>query len=69
MATKSTRMSAQPVKRPFPVTLLAILAGVAAVLAAIHALQGLGIFPYVIGPVKVNTTLNLWNFLMWSLMV
>lgn len=68
MTTKSAQPVSQPVQRPFPVTLLAILAGVAAVLAAIHALQGLGIFPYVIGPVKLHS-FNLWNFLMWGLMV
>ena len=61
-------MSTQTVKRPFPVTLLAILAGIAAILAAIHALQGLGIFPYVIGPVKLHS-FSFWNFLMWALMV
>ena len=61
-------MSTQTVKRPFPVTLLAILAGLAAVFAAIHALQGLGIFPYVIGPVKLHS-FSFWNFLMWALMV
>ena len=37
-------------ERPIGVTILAILAGVAAVLAAIHALQFLGIFPFVVGP-------------------
>jgi hypothetical protein len=70
MATKAAKPVAppQPVKRPFPVTLLAILAGVAAFFAAIHALQGLGIVPYVIGPAKL-TSFNLWNFLMWALMV
>jgi hypothetical protein len=61
-------MSTQPVKRPFPVTLLAILAGIAAVLAGIHALQSLGILPYVIGPVKLHS-FNFWNFFMWALMV
>jgi hypothetical protein len=61
-------MSTQPVKRPFPVTLLAILAGIAAVFAGIHALQSLGIFPYVFGPVKLHA-FNFWNFLMWALMV
>lgn len=61
-------MSTQPVKRPFPVTVLAILAGIAAVFAAIHALQGLGILPYVIGDVKLHA-FNFWNFLMWGLMV
>ena len=44
-------MTKQPVHRPIGVTILAILAGILAVLAAIHALQGLGIFPYVIGPI------------------
>jgi hypothetical protein len=55
-------------KRPFGVTLLAILAGVAAVLAGIHALQALGIFPYMIGPVKLHA-FNLWNAFMWGLLV
>ena len=32
--------------RPFGVTVLALLAGLAAVLAAVHALQALGIFPF-----------------------
>jgi hypothetical protein len=54
--------------RPFPITLLAILAGIAAFLAAIHALQGLGILPYFIGEVKMHS-FNLWNALMWGLMV
>jgi hypothetical protein len=55
-------------KRPFGVTLLAILAGVAALLAGIHTLQALGILPYVIGPVKLHS-FNLWNAMMWGLMV
>jgi len=42
-------------ERPIGVTILAILAGVAAVLAAIHALQFLGIFPFFIGHVAVRT--------------
>jgi hypothetical protein len=50
------------------VTILAILAGILAVLAGIHALQALGILPYVIGPVKVNVV-NFWSFLMWAIMV
>jgi hypothetical protein len=63
-------MSQEPVakKRPFGVTLLAILAGVAAVLAGIHTLQSLGIFPYMIGPVKLHS-FNLWNAFMWGLLV
>ncbi len=54
--------------RPFGVTLLAILAGILAVLSAIHALQALGLFPYVIGPFNVHA-FNFWSFLMWALMV
>jgi hypothetical protein len=59
---------AAPKQRPFGVTILAILAGILAVLAGVHALQALGILPYVIGPVKVNVA-NFWNFLMWAIMV
>jgi hypothetical protein len=59
---------AAPKKRPFGATILAILAGVLAVLAGIHTLQALGIFPYVIGPVKMHS-FNLWNALMWGIMV
>jgi hypothetical protein len=55
-------------KRPFGVTVLAILAGVAAVLAGVHALQAIGIFPYVLGPFSVHA-FSFWSFLMWALMV
>jgi len=55
-------------KRPFGVTVLAILAGIAAVLAGIHALQSLGILGISIGPFKVHA-FNLWSFMMWALMV
>ncbi len=70
MASKSAKVVAppQPVKRPFPVTVLAILAGIAAVMAGIHTLQALGILPYVIGGVTFRA-FNLWNTLMWLLMV
>jgi len=54
--------------RPFGVTLLAILAGLAAVLAGIHALQALGILPYFIGEFKIHA-FSFWTFLMWALMV
>jgi tetrahydromethanopterin S-methyltransferase subunit C len=55
------------VKRPFGVTLLAILAGIAALLAVIHTLQMLHLLPYFLGPV------TFWNFdllgaLMWGLL-
>jgi len=55
-------------QRPIGVTILAVLAGVVAVLAAIHALQFLGIIPFFIGPVVLRT-FNFWYALMWGLMV
>jgi hypothetical protein len=55
-------------KRPFGVTVLAILAGLAAVLAGVHALQSLGILPFFIGKFQVHT-FSFWSFLMWALMV
>jgi hypothetical protein len=54
--------------RPIGVTILAILAGIAAVLAAINALQFLGIIPFFIGPVAIRT-FSFWYALMWGLMV
>jgi hypothetical protein len=55
-------------ERPVGVTILAILAGIAAVLAAIHALQFLGIFPFFIGHVAVRT-FNFFYALMYALLV
>jgi hypothetical protein len=55
-------------KRPFGVTVLAILAGVAAVLAGVHALQSLGIIPFALGPFEIHA-FSFWSFLMWALMV
>jgi len=55
-------------KRPFGVTLLAVLAGALAVLSGIHALQALGLLPFVIGPFKVHA-FSFWSFLMWLMMV
>ena len=55
-------------KRPFGVTVLAVLAGLAAALAGVHALQSLGILPFVLGPFKVHA-FSFWSFLMWALMV
>ena len=54
--------------RPFGVTVLAILAGIVAVLAGVHAIQALGIFPYMIGPFSVHA-FSFWSFLMWALLV
>lgn len=56
-------------KRPFGVVVLVILAGIAAFLALVHTLQSLGLFPYLIGPFSVFKGFNLWNAIMWGLMV
>jgi hypothetical protein len=54
--------------RPFGVTVLAILAGIAAFLAAIHTLQFLGILNFGTGLLSVSYT-NIWYAFMWALMV
>jgi len=54
--------------RPFGVTFLAILAGIAALLAAIHTLQFLGIIKFDVGFLSVRYT-NIWYAFMWGLMV
>src|SRR5512139_1476722 len=61
-------MSAATSKRPIGVTVLAILAGVLAVLAGIHTLQSLGLLPFFIGKFTLHA-FSLWNALMWALMV
>ena len=57
--------------RPFGVTLLAILAGLAAVIAIIHTLQLLNLFPILnplpLGP-KVFFTFNLLGAIMWGIL-
>ena len=62
------KQAAAPKKRPIGVTILAVLAGIMAVLAGFYTLQALGIFPYVIGPAKLHS-FNLWNAIMWGIMV
>ena len=64
------REVSQTKERPIGVTILAILAGIAAVLAAIHALQFLGILPFFIGPsgYKVHF-FSFWNALLYGLLV
>jgi drug/metabolite transporter (DMT)-like permease len=61
-------MTVSSSKRPFGVTILAILAGVLAVLAGIHTLQALGILPFAIGPFSIRA-FSFFNALMWGLMV
>src|SRR6187402_1730054 len=55
--------------RPFAVTVLALLAGAAAVLAVFHLLQALGILPYFIGSPIQFRDFNLWYVIMWGLMI
>jgi hypothetical protein len=60
----------QAKERPVGVTILAILAGIAAVLAAVHALQFLGILPFVIGPTGYRVRyFSFWYALMYGLLV
>ena len=60
-------MTQQTKQRPILVTILAILAGIVGVAAALHALQGLGILPYVFGPFRLHN-FELWYGLMWGMM-
>ena len=60
-------MTQQTKQRPFLVTILAILAGIVGVVSVIHALQGLGILPYIVGSFKVRN-FDLWYALTWGLM-
>jgi len=53
--------------RPIGVTILAILAGVMAVLTAVRTLQFLAIIPFFFGPF-VFRDFNLWAALMWGLL-
>src|SRR5262245_57856558 len=54
--------------RPFVVTLLAIGAGILAVLAGIHLLQSLGIIPFVVGRFEFRA-FSLFYALMWGVLV
>jgi hypothetical protein len=62
-----TNQTSSP-SRPFGVTVLAVLAGIAAFFAVVHTLQALGILPYFIGSIAIRG-FNLWYALMWGLMV
>ncbi len=55
-------------ERPLGVTILAVLAGVAAVIAAFHALQFLGIIPFNFGPFTFRN-FSLFAALMYGLLV
>jgi hypothetical protein len=53
--------------RPIGITILAILSGIAAVLAAIHTLQYLHLFPFFLGPMMFFG-FDLWAALLWGVM-
>ncbi|UCD98273.1 MAG: hypothetical protein JSV42_15150 [Chloroflexota bacterium] len=55
-------------ERPFGVTILAVLAGVAAVIAAYHTLQFLGVFKFNFGPFSFRN-FSLFAALMYGLLV
>ena len=54
-------------KRPFGVTLIAILAAIGAIFAIVHTLQMLHLFPIFLGPVNFFA-FNLFGALMWGLL-
>ncbi len=57
-------------ERPVGVTILAILAGIAAVFAAVHALQFLGIFPFFFTASGIAVRyVSFWYALMYGLLV
>jgi hypothetical protein len=53
--------------RPIGITIIAILAGIATVLAGIHTLQYLHLFPFFLGPMTFFG-FDLWGALLWGLM-
>ena len=55
-------------ERPIGVTILAVLAGIAAVVAAYHTLQFLGIISFKLGPFELRS-MNLFAALMYGLLV
>jgi hypothetical protein len=54
--------------RPIVVTILAIGAGILAVLAAVHLLQSLGILPFVVGRFEIRA-FSLLYAIMWGLLL
>jgi hypothetical protein len=64
-----SQSQSQARERPVLVTILAILAGIAAVIAAIHSIQFLGIFPFVVGPSGYTVHyFSFWYALMYGLL-
>jgi hypothetical protein len=64
-----SQSQSQARERPVLVTILAVLAGIAAVIAAVHAIQFLGIFPFVVGPSGYTVHyFSFWYALMYGLL-
>jgi hypothetical protein len=57
-----------PKPRPIGITILAVLAGIALLLAIIHLLQALAILPYFVGDIAI-VDFSLWYALMWGLVI
>jgi hypothetical protein len=53
--------------RPFGITLIAILAGIATILAAIHTLQYLHLLPFFLGGMAFFG-FDLWGAILWGIM-
>jgi hypothetical protein len=53
-------------KRPFGITVLAVMVGLAASIAVIHTLQLLHLFPIAIGPTRFFT-FNFWGAVLWGI--
>jgi hypothetical protein len=53
-------------QRPIGITIIAVLAGVAAVVAAFHTLQYLHLLPFTLGPVAF-WGFDLWGAILWGL--
>ncbi len=54
-------------KRPIGVTILAVLAGILALLALAATLRWLGLFPW-LGPGPGVRVFNIWNAMIWGLL-
>jgi len=52
--------------RPFGITILAIVAGIAGVIAAWHTLQYLHLMPFSLGPISFYGT-DLWGAILWGI--
>jgi len=59
-------MSTTTENRPLGITILAVLAAIAGILALMHMLQALALLPYFVGPFIV-IDFSLWAAIMWAL--